>query len=395
MKTTKIILLAMLISFGLTTMAQVAINTDGSDANASSVLHVKGNSTNKYIIIEPGVTGGVGIGVTSPNTFLHINSPSDQDPFRIQIDGNSKLFTLNNGGTGIGDYTVSLPANGLYVFGSVGIGINSPHPSAKLEISSTSQGFLPPLMSNEQMNTIASPATGLMVFNTSLKSPFFYDGSVWKKMYNNDGESCGTITYDGQTYETVIIGNQCWMTENLNIGLAIVGSANQTDNGTIEKYCYDNNTANCDIYGGIYQWNEMMQYVITEGTQGICPTGWHLPTDDEWKTMEMYLGMSQSEANGTSYRGTDEGGKMKETGTTHWSSPNTGATNTSGFTALPGGGRSSSGSFGSLGNYGYWWSSSEYSGTLEWGRHLSYNYDQVNRSYDSNANGFSVRCLKN
>jgi len=139
----------------------------------------------------------------------------------------------------------------------------------------------------------------------------------------------------------------------------------------------------------------MMQYVTTEGVQGVCADGWHLPTDDEWKTMEMELGMSQAQADEGGWRGTDEGGKLKETGTTHWFSPNTGATNSSGFTALPGGRRTSSGSFGYLGSYGYWWSSSEYSGTFAWRRDLNCGNDQVFRSSNDKAFGFSVRCLKN
>jgi uncharacterized protein (TIGR02145 family) len=120
-----------------------------------------------------------------------------------------------------------------------------------------------------------------------------------------------------------------------------------------------------------------------------------LPDDEEWKTMMMELGMSQSEANGDNWNGTDEGGKMKETGTTHWNSPNTGATNTSGFTALPGGYRGSNGSFNDLGSLGYWWSSSEYSGTSAWRRDLYYGSDQVSRRSYSKTYGFSVRCLKN
>jgi len=88
-----------------------------------------------------------------------------------------------------------------------------------------------------------------------------------------------TDARDGKTYNTVLIGTQCWMRENLNIGTRIDGSQNQTDNGTIEKYCYDDLESNCDIYGGLYQWDEAMQYVTTQGVQGICPAGWHLPTD--------------------------------------------------------------------------------------------------------------------
>ncbi len=83
---------------------------------------------------------------------------------------------------------------------------------------------------------------------------------------------------------------------NLKLGKMINGIDNQTDNATIEKYCYDNNPANCDIYGGPYQWDEMMKYATAESSQGFCPVGWHLPSDDEFKTIEMTLGMTQAEA---------------------------------------------------------------------------------------------------
>ena len=207
--------------------------------------------------------------------------------------------------------------------------------------------------------------------------------------------TCGTAFVDarnGQSYTTVLIGTQCWMAENLNIGTRINGADDQTDNSTIEKYCYGDDDANCTTYGGLYQWDEIMQYVTTEGTQGICPEGWHLPTDDEWKTMEMALGMSQSEADDIGWRGIDEGYKMKST--SGWSNNGNGS-NSSGFTALPGGLRTSDGSFYYLGYYGLWWSSSEYSGTNAWYRYLYYGYDQVSRGYGSKPSGFSVRCLKN
>ncbi|OFZ09148.1 MAG: hypothetical protein A2338_05930 [Bacteroidetes bacterium RIFOXYB12_FULL_41_6] len=184
------------------------------------------------------------------------------------------------------------------------------------------------------------------------------------------------------------------MAENLNVGTRIDGINSPTNNGTIEKYCYNNDPANCDIYGGLYQWDEMMQYVTTEGAQGVCPDGWHLPGDEEWKTLEMALGMSQSQADATGWRGTDEGGKMKEPDLAHWNSPNTGASNSSGFTALPGGNRLSDGSFYYLGSYGDWWSSTENSGTYVWERYLGYSSAKVYRLNVSKTLGYSVRCLK-
>ena len=206
--------------------------------------------------------------------------------------------------------------------------------------------------------------------------------------------TCGnplTDPRDGQTYTTVPIGGQCWMAENLNIGTMINSTEVMTDNATIEKYCYDNDPANCETYGGLYQWNEMMQYVTTEGTQGLCPTGWHLPTDAEWCTLEQEVDPTIT-CSSEYFRGVDGGGKLKEAGTTHWSSPNLGATNTSGFTALPGGYFSSNGSFYNLTVFTYLWTSSLY-GSFVWARCLYYNSAQVGREYCYQTEGFSSRCL--
>jgi uncharacterized protein (TIGR02145 family) len=196
-------------------------------------------------------------------------------------------------------------------------------------------------------------------------------------------ESSKTITFNfaactdsnGNNYTIVEIGTQTWMAENLNVGIRINGTVNQTSNGPIEKYCYDDNDANCAVYGGLYQWGRAMN--------GICPTGWHLPTKTEWTTLPTDLG------------GEDiAGGMMKETGITHWLSPNTGATNSSGFTALPGGYRYIDGTFNDIGNYGLWWSSYRldlYISIMS----LDYNNGKASIGNDPNAGiGYSVRCLK-
>ena len=196
---------------------------------------------------------------------------------------------------------------------------------------------------------------------------------------------CGqliTDTRDGKTYNTVLIGSQCWMKQNLNIGTKILNSADQTNNTIIEKYCYNDDENNCNTYGGLYQWDEVMQYTTVEGMQGICPSGWHLPTDAEWTTLMTILG-GESIA----------GGKMKEAGITHWASPNTGANNSSGFTGLPGGIRNNSGSFGGLTNYTYFWSSSQSDATGAWSRNLHYLYREMYGGSAYKNEGFSVRCL--
>ena len=209
-----------------------------------------------------------------------------------------------------------------------------------------------------------------------------------KKDDNNDNSfnACpGTpsVTYEGQVYNTVLIGNQCWFRENLNVGTIIKGKDEMTDNGVIEKYCYDNNPANCDEYGGLYQWNEMMEYDTTAGVQGICPSGWHLPTDIEWISLVDFLG-------GKFIADL----KMKEVGTTHWKLPNAGATNESGFTALPSGRRLPNCYFYYLGYYGIFWSSNKYNTDNAWSRSLHFDDDGVYRNFNDKEHGFSVRCLQ-
>jgi uncharacterized protein (TIGR02145 family) len=154
-------------------------------------------------------------------------------------------------------------------------------------------------------------------------------------------------------------------------------------------YCeYDNNPANVSTYGRLYNW-----YAVDD-SRGLAPDGWHVPSDDEWKQLEMYLGMSQIEADAIGSRGTDECGKLKEAGTTHWNSPNTGATNESSFSALPGGDRHYDGYFSGMGNSATFWSSTGYDGYTAWYRHLHYSISQVGRNFTIKRHGFSVRCVR-
>jgi uncharacterized protein (TIGR02145 family)/uncharacterized repeat protein (TIGR02543 family) len=246
----------------------------------------------------------------------------------------------------------------------------------------------------DYVNDPASP-------NTSVTMPAQNINLTANFVEEQSGFICGDPlidSRDGQSYSTVQIGDQCWMAENLNVGTRINGNINQTNNAIFEKYCYNNSEAQCDVYGGLYQWNEMMGYSTTPGVQGICPDGWHLPNDEEWKilegTVDSQYPVGDPEWDDTGWRGLDGGGKLKQTGTTHWTTPNTGATNSSGFTALPGGGRSTSGSFLNVGNYSLWWSSSQHASSA-WFRYLGYDYTQVYRDINTASNGFSVRCLKN
>ncbi len=210
---------------------------------------------------------------------------------------------------------------------------------------------------------------------------------------------CGTETvkYLGQEYHTVQIGDQCWLKENLNVGEFILGTMEQSDNGTIEKYCYNNEPDSCVKYGGLYQWDEMMQYTTQQGVQGICPPSWHIPTDEEWKVLEGAVdsryGIGDSTWEGYEYRGYDAGTNLKTT--SGWNYGGNG-TDLFGFSGLPCGCRYDIGSgFFDVGGSGYWWTSTEYfGGSFAWFRSLIYGYPGVCRDVSIERGGLSVRCLK-
>ena len=196
-----------------------------------------------------------------------------------------------------------------------------------------------------------------------------------------------TVTdYDGNIYNTITIGTQIWTKENLKVthypdGILIpnITDSIQWKNLTTSAYCNYNNTDSfANIYGHLYNW-----YAVNDN-RNIAPVGWHVPTDADWTTLTTYLG-----GEGVA------GGKLKESGTTHWQSPNTGATNETGFTALPGGDRLfSTGVFYDKGVYGFYWSSTSNDASTAWVRALDYGYSNVSRSNNPKSNGFSVRCIK-
>jgi uncharacterized protein (TIGR02145 family) len=349
----------------------------------------------------------------------------------------------------------------------VGVPAENIHPSAELEVKSTTKGFLPPRMTKAERDAILTPAAGLLVYQTDGDETnptglYFFDGAAWRNgagvvgakgdkgatgdqgaqglqgpkgdqgpagtgissgtsknqlMYWNgsawvtlnpgtngqvltvsDGNLIWTLIegygkpitdIDGYVYRTVIIGNQQWMAENLKVTKYNDGTAipNITDNTQWSQLStgawsyYNNDAANNAKYGKLYNWYAVSP--TTNGSKNVCPTGWHVPTDAEWTVLTDYLG-GESIA----------GGKMKEVGTTSWKSPNTEATNTSLFSALPGAYRLNNGYYYDIGNYGGWWSSSEDNAGLAWIRILNASNGYA-ASFDySKGNGLSVRCLR-
>ena len=194
------------------------------------------------------------------------------------------------------------------------------------------------------------------------------------------------IDIEKNVYKTVKIGDQWWMAENLkstkyNDGRSIPNVIDNTEwiNLTTEGYCwYDNDISNKVTYGTLYNW-----FSVRNGN--LCPIGWHVPSDIEWLILINFLG------------GEDvAGGKLKETGTTLWIYPNSGATNKSGFTALPSGDRiGADGSIYNLGGYSIYWSSDEATFTLAINRVLVFDNTNFRIGYDNKTAGFSVRCIKN
>ncbi|MBP7848734.1 MAG: hypothetical protein KA053_00510 [Lentimicrobiaceae bacterium] len=211
--------------------------------------------------------------------------------------------------------------------------------------------------------------------------------------------ACGDTfvdTRNNMKYPTKLIGSQCWMMRNLNIGTMISGPTQMANNGVIEKYCLDNQSYQCDYYGGLYQWTEAMQYSTTAGAQGICPSGWHIPTDEEWKALEgnadSYYGVGSTQWDIFGWRGLDAGTRLKST--YGWLSGVTG-TDVLGFKVLPVGYRLyNNGTFAVYGHAAYFWTSNEVSNNA-WYRHLLTTHQDIKRDYAYKTNGFSVRCLKN
>jgi len=252
-----------------------------------------------------------------------------------------------------------------------------------------------------------STKTGTFKYDSVSGQSYMCDGKRWLNQKN-----CGIMTDDeGNTYGTVQIGGQCWTTENINMGTMLASAATEpnTTDQVIEKWCYNDSEANCDEYGGLYNWNEAMRGSTVAGARGICPAGWHVPTDAEYNQLEKTVvgviastnpqyscNMSVSgwtrcaDDTGTNQGANGAGQALKKVGV----GSGVGAgTDLVGFSGILPGYRDTSG-FYLLGSYLLLWSSSESSSTNAWSRSLSSSYSTVYRSAGNKGFGFSVRCLR-
>jgi len=221
------------------------------------------------------------------------------------------------------------------------------------------------------------------------------------------------IDYDGNKYRTIELGNQWWMVTNLKTThyadgteIPLVESTSAWENLGFEAkaYCYYDNSANNEarIYGALYTWAAAMNGSASSISnpsivQGVCPDGWHLPSDEEWKELEMFLGMSRDTVDAFGFRGTNIGSKLASSpdGWVDGYLDSNPAFGSSGFNSKPGGGRRYDGTFGHKGDNANFWTATEYSMLRAWGRHIYSSYSSVHRYMNAKSDGFSVRCVKN
>ncbi len=213
------------------------------------------------------------------------------------------------------------------------------------------------------------------------------------------------VDYKGQRYSIVTIGDQCWFSGNLNVGTMLLSGTYQTDNNIVEKHCLNNLETNCSKYGGLYKWSEMMGYVDSEGAQGICPPGWHIPTDIDWRILEGYIDSEFSSDDPiweqeNVIRGKDAGRKLKSK--TGWKpnryshEPGLQGDDTYGFTVLPAGRMNDNGTFWGEGRNAFFWTSSwnKVWSNLAFNRLFVEHSDSPQRIQIDKSCYYSVRCIK-
>jgi uncharacterized protein (TIGR02145 family) len=395
-----------------TTMAATNISATGATLNGT----VNANDLSTTVTFEygsstsygqtSGATPGPVTGNTSTNVSAGITSLTPGATYHFRIKAVNSLGTIYGS-----DLVFS--TQGLAPTATTQAATNLSSSSATLNGTVNANG-LSTTISFEYGTTIsygqtavATPGqiTGNSITSANAARTGLTQGTTYHfriKAVNSAGTSYGSdltftttntgtqiIDIDGNVYTTITIGTQIWLKENLkttkyNDGTAIPNVTDNTAWSTLTSGAYSDysNTPTYSTtygYGRLYNWYA----VASTNTKNVCPTGWHVPTDGQLTTLRTYLGGEAL-----------AGGKMKETGTTHWLTPNTSATNETGFTALPGGYRSSSGTFGLLGNTGYWWSSTEQNTNYGWYYYIYYGNGNFTRLDHEKHYGSSVRCLK-
>ena len=344
----------------------------------------------------------------------------------------NEVISVDDNGLGLFDNA----SNGIFIKDGGDVGIGTITPVTKLEISGGAKIGTESTFGVGSTESCTTALKGTVQYNDDQNAMNYCNGTAWVQF---GVSGCPTAVRDsgGNWYDTIQIGDQCWTNQHMNAGTKIddpgstaiaaadgcgdhagevrtIGGIecyciNETyascqrsgTGGTTQKYCYSNLESNCDTNGALYEWQEAMDLPancaytdcsaqINTPHQGICPDGWHIPTDTEWKTLEGQLGMSTAQQDDTGYRGTDEGDKLKTVDECFGSSN----CSTSGFSALLAGYRYVAGGFYDSGSYVYVWSSSQGSSTNAWSRGLNSGYSTTSRYAPNKYYGFSLRCLK-
>ncbi len=307
---------------------------------------------------------------------------------------------------------LTLPGEGVYLFNAIWNYISSssrivsiydgPQRSCAIDYTGGTMAVAPMKNLSATNDFPFSPGDELMLigYEDTLESGFLdcpetSQDYVFQFATNIPCPGLDSLLYDGQWYHTVQVFSQCWITENLNVGTMVLSSHDQTNNGIIEKFCMGDMGSYCDIFGGLYFWDEMMNYTHVTGGQGICPDGFHVPTDLEWQILEgaadsdYEIGAPAWKTNG--WRGSDAGGNLKQEGTEIWEYPNTGATDAFGFSVIPSG-YFVQGGFWGPGYKAYIWSSNN---IWMYYRNFDWNQAKVQRGGGDSELAISVRCIRN
>jgi uncharacterized protein (TIGR02145 family) len=398
----------------VTTLAATNITTVAAQLNGT----VNANYLSTVVTFEYGITTGYGstatvtlspvTGSTNTNVNAYINGLTEGTTYHFRVKAVNSLGTTNSSDmtfTTLGAVpTASTTA--ITIITTTGATVNG---IVNANYLSTTVSFEYGLTIGYGSTVTATPntVTGNTYVSASISgltvgTNYHYRVVSTNSLGTTNGNDMTFTTapatvndVDGNTYNVVAIGAQVWIKENLNTTKYNDGTAipNVTDNTawtvlTTGAYSdYSNNPANSTIYGRLYNWyavdNNAATKLASNSGKNVCPTSWHVPTNTEWTTLTTYLGEYVA------------GSKLKETGTTHWTSPNTGATNETGFTALPGGVRGNNdGAYNNIGSNGFWWSSTEYSSALAWFSNMSFYFTNVNRNNNNKQYGFSVRCVR-
>jgi uncharacterized protein (TIGR02145 family) len=349
-----------------TTIDNKTIDGDGTGQFTSSIT---GLSINSQYYVRAYATNGKGTSYGFQIFFKTLSTPSVTTSFLTSVTTSSAV----SGGNVTSDGGASITASGV-------CWSTSPNPTADLA-TKTTDGALKGTYTSEISALTANTVYYLRAYAKNSIGTSYGNELVFKTIHSI------LVDADGNSYNAIEIGTQLWMTKNLETtkyrdGTSIPNVTGYLEwgNNTTGAYCYYNNSSsNRTLYGMMYNW------YAAENSKGLCPTGWHIPSESEWVTLTTFLG-DKSVA----------GGKLKTTGTSIWQVPNTGATNESGFSALPGGYRQRDGDFGGL-KYAadFMSTTTDISNSgLIWGFSLRANDSELQAGYREKFNGLSVRCIK-